>query len=511
MKQLHLKTLLILLITLILYIVLPFLSLQRVSAFVSAELVNSLLTNPGIGWQETLTPDNPLFEESIIYRRSAYSWKLQNPVENAYNWSAVDNDMNKAITQGKQFSFRIYTIKGEGFGGQQIPQWTLDKGVRILGNGDPDYSNCTYQLEWGKFVEAMRLRYDGNPNIAFIDISGYGHFNEWSWNSQTTFDGTYDNFSTTDAMARKILADIFIGGSSTTHRCKDSNGNLKTISYSYPGFQKTQLIMPYAGIPLITRYVNSRRTDVGFRNDCLGRDGTYDSVIGKLGDVIEKIWPKAPVIFEFCGDGSTTTTLISESDKLLKASHGSIVHDNFTGIRSQSELNKILSNIGYKYVLDNYAFSGGKGRDFTLDMTWKNIGYAPSYPKMGEEFELHIYVISKSTGEVLKDKVIDTNISQWIPNQQINLSVDLSDVSKSFTDKQIIKTAIINKRTGKDINLPLTEKDSHNKYLIAEVDIIGNIKTTVSELKQYEVFKNDPVNLPVSYTTIPVSFPKATL
>ena len=62
-----------------------------------------------------------------------------------------------------------------------MPEWVLQKGAKILNSGEPDYSNCRYQEEWGKFVAELIARYDGNPDIAFIDISGYGNFSEWSW------------------------------------------------------------------------------------------------------------------------------------------------------------------------------------------------------------------------------------------------------------------------------------------------------------------------------------------
>ncbi len=460
MKKLHKKILLILLLALYVFITLP---ISKVTAGIldDAGLINSVFKNPGIGWQETLTPGTPILPESIVYKRSSYSWKLQNPGENVYDWSKVDKDLSAAIAQGKQFSFRIYTMKGESFGGHQVPTWALNKGITILTTGQPDFSNCTYQTEWGKFVEAMRKKYDGNTNIAFIDISGYGNFNEWSWNDQTNV----DNNINLDAQARKRLADMFIGGNSTTHQCKDENGNNKTISYSYPGFRSTQLVMPYAGIAASSRYVHNKRSDVGFRFDCLGRAGSANQIINKVGDVIQGTWQKAPVIFEFCGSASTTSALIGESDKLLEYAHGSIVHDNFTGSRSVGDLNRILANIGYKYSIDSFSLSSDLKK---ININWKNIGNSPSYPKMGQNFELHIYAISSNSGKILKDIMAGAGVVNWMPGKVVSTSADLSDIINLSTDKIQIKTAIINKRTGKAINLPLLNKDTNNRYLVTE-------------------------------------------
>ena len=63
----------------------------------------------------------------------------------------------------------------------------------------------------------------GNPAIAFIDISGYGKFNEWDWGTQTEWDPLWDEsykknpreppstMQTLDSQARRRLVDIFVG------------------------------------------------------------------------------------------------------------------------------------------------------------------------------------------------------------------------------------------------------------------------------------------------------------
>ncbi|MCK6630571.1 MAG: beta-galactosidase [Anaerolineae bacterium] len=218
--------------------------------------LDDYLANPGMGWQETQTLDNPSLPETTAYRRSQYSWQDQNPAENSFNWSAVDADIQKMASQGKQLSFRIYTMRGEQWGGHQTPQWVLSKGAVILPSGEPDYSNCVYQAQWAKFVEAMRKKYDGNPTLAFIDISGYGNFNEWSWQEQTNVEE-----GSLDSQARRRLADMFIGGSGSV-QCRNASSQTQSVSYNYPGFQKTQLLMPYAGIQQSLRYVAGRRADV---------------------------------------------------------------------------------------------------------------------------------------------------------------------------------------------------------------------------------------------------------
>ena len=224
------------------------------------------LYNPGMGWQ-TVNSERVNFPESVVYaNRDMITWKILNPAEGVYNWAPLSEGIAQAATIGKQFSFRVFTISGESYGPEEVPDWVLQKGALIRLDGEPDYSNCVYQQEWGKFVTELLAKYDGNPSIAYIDISGYGNFNEWSWQDQTEWDTVWDEnyrngtassitLQTLDGQARRRLADIFIGGSFSSHQCRDASGNILQTSYAYIGAQKTQLIMPYAGIPLSTLFV----------------------------------------------------------------------------------------------------------------------------------------------------------------------------------------------------------------------------------------------------------------
>lgn len=435
--------------------------------------LDDYLANPGMGWQETQTLDNPSLPETTAYRRSQYSWQDQNPAENSFNWSAVDADIQKMASQGKQLSFRIYTMRGEQWGGHQTPQWVLSKGAVILPSGEPDYSNCVYQAQWAKFVEAMRKKYDGNPTLAFIDISGYGNFNEWSWQEQTNVEE-----GSLDSQARRRLADMFIGGSGSV-QCRNASSQTQSVSYNYPGFQKTQLLMPYAGIQQSLRYVAGRRADVGFRHDCLGSAEHTNSMMEKVGDVIAQLWRRAPVVFEFCTGSTSDQTFINNAADILRQAHGSIVHDNLTGSRSAFILSTLLKFVGYRFapLQISYPSSLKPGSRFNLSMTWVNLGSAPAYPKMGQDFELHVYLMSSNT--VIRDWPINANIAAWMPadplpgsppQQAVNQTLQFPSTVRSGA--YTIRVAIINRRNGQPINLAFPNRDARGRYLVGTINVL---------------------------------------
>jgi hypothetical protein len=371
-------------------------------------------------------------------------------------------------------------MRSSSLGGHQVPQCVLNKGAELLPNGEPDYSNCVYQAEWSKFVEAMRQKYDGNAHIAFIDISGYGNFNEWSWqDQQTNTDG-----GSLDAQARQRLADMFIGGAGTI-QCRVA-GQIQIVTYDYPGFQTTQLVMPYAGIAQSTRYVAGRRADVGFRHDCLGSASHTNNMMSRVGDVILNTWRKAPIVYEFCTGSTADPNFIAQATNILRLTHGSIVRDNLAGQRSTPILANLLKFAGYRFALlqvDHPRFIES-GNDFNLAMIWANIGYAPAYPKMGQDFELHFYLMH--SGAVVRDWLINTDIATWMPADPIpglpppqvfNLTFQFPASSHSKIYQT--KIAIINKRTGQGINLPLLGRDPAGRYTIGAMIVPGpNIKSS---------------------------------
>lgn len=456
---------------------------------------SSYLTNPGMGWQHTPGIGTQLLAETVDYpNRSDVSWKLINTADNTYNWSILDTKINAAKAKGNQIGFRVYSMRGEDYGGHQVPQWAVDQGVPIESNGEPNYDSCTYQDLWAKFVEAMRVRYDGNPDIAFIDVSGYGDFNEWSYLNRTQWDdawaSAYGNGTASattmeqlDSKTRRRLADTFIGGSIASHQCKNSSGQVVNVSYSYPGFQSTQLVMPYAGVRQTTQYVYLRRKDVGFRHDCLGRTIATD-MMNKVGPEINGLWKTAPIIYEYCAYDVS----LANSAPLLQASHASLVHDNLTGSnRQQATVETIMKFAGYRYALQeaSLANEASAGGNLLVLMTWRNYGYAANYPKMGQDFQPYLYIMSGS--EVKHAEPVAADTSKWYPANTLpgtppdyNVAAEIEIPANLAAGSYSLKYAIVDERTNKAINLAHPNRDSAGRYPLADIQILSGTEPVLT-------------------------------
>ncbi|HEX8991332.1 MAG TPA: DUF4832 domain-containing protein [Anaerolineales bacterium] len=442
---------------------------------------DTYLSNPGIGWQRGSNPQGLVdLPETVAYAvRSTIAWAVLNPAEGVYDWSVLDSELEQAISAGEQFSFRVYTMAGEGFGGQRIPGWVRTEGATLQSSGEPDYSNCVYQQRWGDFVNALIQRYDGNPNIAFIDISGYGSFNEWDWGDETEWDPAWKDafttgtpgpwaFQTLDGQARRRLADMFIGGTFARHECRAQNGQIESVDYAYDGFRKTQLVMPFAGINQSTQYVRARRIDVGFRYDCLGRQKDEQLVIQAAGDT----WRHAPVVFELCDPSYYTT---ESAQAVSQQTHASLIHDNGSELDVQTLAN-LLQNVGYKYVLQSAKLSGTvqAGSTLSLSMVWHNVGLAPAYPKMGQDFRLHVYLVAGTGQGTPVDELVSADIATWMPADSPggkppdnSILAELKIPSSLESGTYEVKVAILDQRTGQPIQLGLKDPDGEGRYLVA--------------------------------------------
>lgn len=461
----------------------PNINIDESYTTVSPVFIEEYVTNPGMGWQKDRSENSDYFPESVVYAsRSDISWRILNPGNGVYNWKPIDDQYEPATLSGQQFSFRVFTMAGEEYGGHQVPEWVLNEGAIILSSGEPDYSNCIYQQEWGRFVNALLDRYDGDVNIAYIDISGYGDFNEWGWRAdQTEWDGLWEKnyekasivsfeMQTVDGQARRRLVDMFIGGSQESHVCRASDGSIQTVRYSYNGAQKTQLIMPFAGIVQSSQYVYARSEDIGFRYDCLGREKDLPF------DEFNLNWKKAPVIYEFCGPADFKNSLAQE---MINKTHPVLIHNNsYHG--PLDDLQSLVGHLGYRYFLTEAGvdFLNSKpGEELLLFMLWKNMGTSPSYPRMGQNFQLHVYLMQQD--EVVMDYVLDEDISKWFPAHPFSLEntpvyrVDalIALPSDLAAGTYQLNVSIIDQRTDLPIQIPVYGVNADGSFPLFDINI----------------------------------------
>ena len=159
------------------------------------------LENPGMGWVlhyydnvpanygSKLEPSDTVDDYpglTVIYLR--IPWSYLEPEEGKFNWSVVDSPAQRWIDKGKQIAFRISC--SESWMRYATPEWVhkagakgynFKPGVGVIDDGpywEPDYNDPIFLEKLDNFLRAMAARYDGNPEVAFIDVGSFGVWGE---------------------------------------------------------------------------------------------------------------------------------------------------------------------------------------------------------------------------------------------------------------------------------------------------------------------------------------------
>jgi hypothetical protein len=425
--------------------------------------LDGYITNPFMGWQDSRL-ENEILTETVAYDR--FNWAELNPEPNVYDWSAIEQLRTIKGATGRLISFRIRTTRPAPFGpGPVIPDWVTNLGARRFisseGVTEPLYSDCVYLETHAQFIEALRLRFDGDPDLAFIDIGSYGYYGEWD---SPQYD---EQIGSLDWHARRRILDMYIGGSGT-RPCKNPDESISSSTYTYPGFRSTQLIMPYTPWfedSLI--YVLEKRNDVGIRNDALGSERHQESMLQRAAHLFEQTWPQAPIIFEFAAQSFTPEALIRARD-FARLMHASYIHDNLDGLGELEQIEAVVEIVGYRLVLQEARFQSQvpAGDTLQIELYWINRGAAPAY----NPYALHI-VLSDDTGSPVFHHTMGTDIRTWLPDISVTLNEALELPADILPGLYQLKLAIVDDSGMPVVTLANNGRDADGYYPLGLVQI----------------------------------------
>ncbi len=342
------------------------------------------LRNPGMGWNfhhydnainrygTHLDPSDTVDDfpgASVIYLRLA--WSFLEPEEGKFNWSILDTPAQRWIAKGFQIALRIScsesnpaqpyaTPKWVREAGAQGYQFTRGKGVDPNGsNWEPKYDDPVFLNKLDRFLAALAARYDGNPEIAFIDVGSFGVWGEGHTGGSTRL--PYD------AKTVKLHLDL--------HR-KHFKKTLLVANDDFSNHGRGLEIIHYA-------------RDLGMTL----RD---DSILVQCGDqayhhayLADLFWPKLPVILEMEHYGNSVHRGCWQDGSLyLKAIED--YHASYATVHWQPRefleknrdlVNKINLRLGYRIQLVEASWPAEVSRTEPLlvGYRWRNAGVAPCY------------------------------------------------------------------------------------------------------------------------------------
>lgn len=348
------------------------------------------LLNPGKGWVLGWYPENNSSEDlkyaGLGYTR--FEWSEIEPNEGRFNWESIDRLITSWADLGKQCAFGVMCTN-TGVDRYVTPRWVFEAGapVRIwqrkpydennpapdflVWNGPQgkekiygeqtwdvmtrpieikpgycvevaDYHHPVFLKKLRNFLVAMAKRYDGNPNIAYIDIRSYLNYGE--------------------------------------------QFHLEHVKLHLEIFKKTQLCQSCPHYGDYPEFDWTAKQGVAIRRDGIG---------GSDGRECARVFGYAPAIFEFWGyydflksqDWWRQGRMLREAVEIGKPSY--IAMPVCSGGKSLLELHKeelplikeLTNRMGYHFVLKKaeypeYAYAG---KEIAMEFIWQNKGVAPIY------------------------------------------------------------------------------------------------------------------------------------
>lgn len=435
---------------------------------VRPQIIDSILLNPGVGFNNSqhLNPrpgpdgryrysDPRLTLEQYPQSPLAYlrfEWRYLEPEPGKYNWYIIDDALKLAVERGQTLAFRVVPYSNGPRA--DIPDWlraeigeydSLPHEYWRVKHSEPQYIRAMTRL-----AAALGERYDGHPDIEFVDAGIVGFWGEGAGSELLPQE------------AREKLVDAYLDA-----------------------FKKTQVVMLLTD-ERTNKYAMSRGNP-GWRVDCLGDLGFWAAEQGGWhhmsdyypqairGFGVSEAWRTAPVVLEICGtfrrwldrEHYDSTQVAYNLAQALKW-HVSTFNAKSSEVPPEyrSQVDRWLKRMGYRLALRKFTYPEtvrphGK---LAFSSWWENQGVAPCY----RNWPVALRLTGKTRTLVLPS---DSDIRKWLPGDAVfDSAVFLPpDLPEGAYDLSI---GILDPRTGKPgIRLAIAGRDAEGWYRLGEINV----------------------------------------
>jgi len=396
----------------------------------------------------------------VIYLRLA--WTYLEPEEGGFNWSVVDIPAQRWIAKGKKIAFRFTTYESlSNNPPNATPEWVVKAGARVFPvrgrvgaaeRYEPDYDDPIFLAKLDRFLAAAAARYDGDPNVAWIDVGTIGIWGEG--------DPGPERFTTAGTVKRHI--DLH-------------TKNFKRTLIAF----NDNLMFRGKGLEPI---VYAKQRGLTLRDDSVlcrpGQEAVYTHYYAGA------FWPRLPVILESehyglavqrgdWGDGSDYLRAV----ELAHASYVSVHWWPREFLEKNRELVRRISlRMGYRLQLLEMSLPDevpARGR-LPVSYRWRNNGVAPCYP--GGFVALTLKDKKGGIAGVFVDEDFDVrNLEVGPPDQaapvQRSLQYLMPPASILRPGDYDVFVSVGSRIGTPQIALPLEEEDGQRRYRVAQLRV----------------------------------------
>lgn len=388
------------------------------SLTVHPRAISGPLTNPGNGiasfhdgYGERL-PVSQHPRTGIEYQR--YYWSDLEPVDGKYNFALVDGAFAVAAHHSPAMNVGLrFMALEEPDSGSRVPDWLIKKGIKGTWTPDgktfvPDLDDPLFIKYAQRLLQAFGKRYDGNPELAYIDIGMVGSWGEWH-NS---------NFPTIKPLLERYTPDQLE----------------RYVDMHFAAFPHTPKIMLISGGETLARAV---KKGAGWRADCWGDWHNFTPEWSHMRDDypqrlaaakaswsgFDDAWKKAPVSFEICGYMAEWRSVQHYTRKQVQATYDWALQHHASTLNLKSRevpaeyrdiVDKALTKIGYRFRVVSLTHKATlqAGQPIELESRWSNDGVAPIYLRYNVAWRLQ-----DANEQTVAQSTTDDDIRQWLPGE----------------------------------------------------------------------------------------------
>ena len=469
------------------------------------------LENPGMGWMlhyyddsifaygGKLAPSDTMDDFpglTTIYMR--LPWAYIEPKEGQFDWSVVDSAAQRWIDKGKQVYF-CFTCCEQG-PRYATPEWVKDAGAKgydferdkgaVEGGKywEPDYNDPVFLEKLDHFLAAAAARYDGNPEVALIDVGSFGIWGEGHtyWSSRKIYSAEV-LYKHMDLYAKNFKHTLLVA---------NDDFSLQPPKSEIPPAAKDSQDKWILDNSL--KKQSAPTVDYAFKKGMAFRDDSILVVASEKqyhhAGMAQPFWPSRPVIVE-CehfgsskhhegrGDGSMYLKAVED----YHASYASIHWWPREFLDNWRDLVKRMNmRLGYRIVVQQASWPKQikVGEFFTFNASWRNAGVAPCLPG-----GFPAITIKDKKGGIIAVFVDDKFDVRQLPvgppsDSQPRTSQATFHLSQLLTSGYGADTIepgtydlfiSVGTQTGTPkIALPLPNPDGHKRYRLGTVKIVSN-------------------------------------
>lgn len=354
-----------------------------------------------------------------------FGWKDIEPEDDQWDFARLDAAFAGVVAQGKKVVFRLDFSEGDETRDTYLPTWLWTEynipNREIAGNPlylQAQYCNASFLSELDEAIKKVGERYDGDPNLMYVDLNAVGRAGEWGgWDNADHFDWSVCDANEFGQTVRErqrntltAIVDSFSDAFPTTRLMVEDAGQFVDGPSGDPNNPSDEVTNEQRAYHWAFDYQLDGHPDWGIRSNTVFALADWNLYVNDFTPwLMKRSWLEGHMVaYEGSSWNSQPFMLVNKQRYIDNALgiHTNIGTFNNAGYNwpdMMAEWNgyfhQLARNVGYRFVLAKAQYNDPvqPSGAFRLDQTWLNEGVG----RLPEQHDLKVYFVDPANGNVV--------------------------------------------------------------------------------------------------------------